>query len=172
MESSVTADNTGVVAFNIESDPATHSTAQMKKYGFRNGKIRTFTNAKVARAMRIITFLARAQLRKVPRGTLPPFGTPIRLDLTFHYAIPATRRKGRNAYREGEGATAHWTADCDNRAKAVIDALVNAGICENDKDITALFIRKRWIVTNPHIHVEIRRDDPDRPATDKGENAQ
>ena len=144
-------------------DPATIGTPQQKRYSTRAGRVLTFAHPRVARGMRIVEFLAKNAMRK-ENVVLPPFRKPVSLKLKFLYAVPKSRRNrtvnGRPPPREGEPATAAWTADCDNRAKLVQDALTKTGCWEDDRFVTHLGVRKCWTYGQPRIEVEIAEDDP------------
>lgn len=132
-------------------------TPQMKKYGMVNHRLRTFADPKVSRTMRIITLLAKSYIAK--HGvTFPPHGTPVTVSIVMLYAAPKNRRRGKNAVTEAEPCTSHQCGDCDNKAKLVIDALTAAGCWADDKDITSLYVTKRWTLGTPRIVVTISRD--------------
>lgn len=147
--------------FSIMVDPATIATPQQKRYSMVAGRIRTFAHPKVARGMRVVQFMATNAIRKV-NAVMPPFYKPVKLDILFLYAVPKTRRnrtvRGEPPPCEGEPCTAHWAADCDNRAKLVIDALTKCRCWNDDKDVTDLHVRKVWTYGPPHIEAEISED--------------
>lgn len=145
--------------FDLMVDPSTLATAQQKRYAMRNNKVMTFSDPRVARGMRIVTFLARNAVRKF-RVELPPPGTPVRLDATYLYKIPKSRAKGKKAYRDGDPCVSHAMGDADNRHKAVQDALADAGLFPDDTFVSDLRIRKVWTSGSPRIHIRIEPDGP------------
>ena len=144
-------------AFSLPVDPATIGTAQQKQFDPRTRRF--FTPKRVAAGMRVIAMLARAESRKVG-SRVPPWNVPVSLSLDFFYAVPKSRRRkdpGRMP-REGEPCTARWAGDCDNRAKAVVDALTDAGLWPDDQFVTSLHAAKRWTLATPRIEVAVRID--------------
>lgn len=160
---------TDAARFTLAVSPAEIGTAQQRHFGFRRGRISTYADPKVARGMRIVESLARNAMRKA-NVVLPPFGKPVSLRLEFLYAVPKSRRnrtvRGLPPPREGDPATSAWTADCDNRAKAVQDALTKAGCWEDDRFVTHLDVRKAWTYGQPRIEVEISADEPSHDPAD------
>lgn len=145
--------------FDIMIDPATLSMAQRKLYSLRNGRVRTFANPKVARGMRVVSFLARNAVRTLG-VTLPPPGAAVRLEATYHYAIPKSRQRGKGAHADGEPCLSRAMGDADNRHKAVQDALADAGLFADDVLVSDLRVRKRWTAGSPRIHIRIEEDAP------------
>lgn len=146
-------------AFTLNIDPSTIGTAQQKKFDPRTRRF--FTDRKVEKGMKVISLLAQAQ-RKVVGAKLPVHGSPINLKLRFFYSVPKSRRKtikGVPPPMEGAPCFAFWAGDCDNRAKAVIDALTKADFWPDDRYVCSLYITKRWTYKNPRIEVEISEDE-------------
>ena len=138
--------------FEIMIDPASIGTAQQKKFDPRTRRF--FTHPKVARSMRMIALVARLALQRRAKA-VPPKGSPVFLELDFYYAAPASRQSAT----EGSPCTARWAGDCDNRAKAVIDALTRAGLWSDDQFVTKLVVTKRWTREMPRISVTVAEDD-------------
>lgn len=149
-----------VCEFDVMVDPATLSMAQRKLYSARGGRIRTFANPKVVRGMRIVGFLARNAVRKLGVA-LPPPGSPVRLEATYHYAVPKSWPRAEAARADGTPCVSHAMGDADNRHKAVQDALAAAGLFPDDVFVSDLRIRKRWTTGLPRIHVRVEADGGD-----------
>jgi Holliday junction resolvase RusA-like endonuclease len=146
--------------FILAIDPASIGTPQQKRYAMRGGKIRTFASPRVANAKKAMCFLAKAAAARHP-SAIPPHGTPIALGLKLLYAVPKSHRKPKGGFtppEESEPCRAHWAGDCDNRAKGVIDALTDAGLWADDKDVTSLAVKKVWTFGRPRIEVTVSRD--------------
>jgi len=141
--------------FTLAIDPSTVSTAQQKKVSFLTKRI--FPNPKVLRTKSLVARLASPHRDGVRR--MFPEGGTIFLSVTFFYRYPTGTPKSRLV----DGAAKGNGADCDNLAKAPIDALGNdkgkgAGLWDDDRSISTLLIRKRYTLGNPRIHVSVRRD--------------
>lgn len=146
-------------SFEIVVDPAAIGTAQQKRYDPRSRRF--FTPAKVARGIRAVALAAKAAARR-DAPSLPPPGSPVALSLAFLYAVPKSRlRSARTRPAEGSPCTARWAGDCDNRAKAVVDALALAGLFPDDQFVTRLAVRKAWTLGVPRIAVSVRPDGED-----------
>ena len=145
--------------FTLMIDPSTIGTAQQKKFDPRTRRF--FTDSKVAKAMKVISLLA-SSMAKMSGAYLPDQGSAVCLSLKFHYAVPKSRmkpKKGEKPIVEGDPCFAFWAGDCDNRAKAVIDALTLAKFWPDDRYVTSLNVRKAWTFENPRIDVEVSLDD-------------
>lgn len=144
--------------FRLLVDPSGIGTAQQKKFDPRSGRF--FTDRRVAKSMKTISALAGC-MRRAGGVELPGPGSPVRLSLVFRYAVPKSRRrtvKGVPPPGEGSPCSAFWAGDCDNRAKAVIDAFTDAGFWPDDRFVTRLEIAKRWTYGEPCIDAEIGED--------------
>lgn len=145
--------------FTLNIDPSTIGTAQQKKFDPRTRRF--FTDRKVASAMKVISLLA-SSMSKLSGAWLPEQGSAVRLSLVFYYAVPKSRmkpKKGEKPISEGDPCFAFWAGDCDNRAKAVIDALTLAKFWPDDRYVTSLNVRKVWTFEKPKIDVEVALDD-------------
>lgn len=141
--------------FTLDIDPAKIATAQQKGIDF--DRRRVYTKRKLRSANRAIITLTRVWMQR-PESLWPRHSTPATLKLAFFYAIPKTRlvRHGKlPALSDGQPCTAAWAGDLDNKAKAVIDAMVQAGIFRDDRDITVLTLAKAYTAGNPRIEVEV-----------------
>ena len=130
--------------YELTVDPASIGTAQQKRFDSRTRRF--FTHKKVSAGMKVITMLSRS-MQKAQEAIIPAHGEPISLGIEFYYAVPKSRAKARKGVQppaEGEACTAAWAGDCDNRAKAVIDALTEAGFWPDDRFVTTLNISKHW----------------------------
>lgn len=147
-------------AFTLPVDPATIGTAQQKRFDPRTRRF--FTPRRVAAGMKVISLLAKSESHKTG-ARIPQRNSPVALSLVFFYAVPKSRRRkdpGRMP-REGEPCTARWAGDCDNRAKAVVDALTAAGLWTDDQFVTSLSASKRWTLGSPRIEVSVGDDSGD-----------
>lgn len=76
-----------------------------------------------------------------------PLTGPVSVALTFE--MPRAKkhfRTGRNAdlLRDGAPQEHDISEDVDNLAKAVLDAMTNAGFWDDDRRVVELLVRKRW----------------------------
>lgn len=144
--------------FTLDVDPAKIGTAQQKRFDPRTRRF--FTDRRVAAGMKAVSKLAKSA-RIAQDAEIPPYGAPVALTLTLYYAVPKTRRKGGKhapAPTEGSPCTARWAGDVDNRPKAVIDALTDAGLWPDDQFVTRADLRKRWTFGRPRIEACVRTD--------------
>lgn len=144
----------GAWHFTLPVDPATIGTAQQKRFDPRTRMF--FTLKRVAAGMKVISLLARSEMQK-SGARVPNPGSPVGLLLAFRYAVPKSRRR-KDASRmpsEGDPCTARWAGDCDNRAKAVVDALAAAGVFPDDQFVSTLVVMKRWTLGSPRIEVVV-----------------
>lgn len=85
-----------------------------------------------------------------------PWTGPIYVRLTFFFPRPNGHfRTGKNASILRDNAP-NWHAakpDADNAAKAVLDALTNAGAWADDAQVARLVVEKRWGL--PGCRIEI-----------------
>lgn len=149
----ITTDTNGrkIAVCRIEIDPSTLSTAQQKQIDFRTRRV--FTNKKVIRGMKIVTFIGKAMTHRI-REVLP-FGKAVTVDAEFYYAYP----KGTPKKDLIEKFPMPSGADCDNRWKSVGDALTQAGWWDDDRLITHLGIDKFRTIHEPRIVITVSRDD-------------
>ena len=138
------------VEVTIPLDPANLSTAQQKLISWKQHRV--FTNAKVSRGMRNTTLLARPFRRIIT--DVVPWGTPVHLTMTFYFAYPKNTPKKILI----DDAPQPQRGDCDNRAKAEIDALTHAGWWEDDRYCTTEVLRKRLTTGEPRIVIKVKRD--------------
>lgn len=139
----------GVFRMSLPIDPATLSTAQQKRFDPRSRRF--FTSRKVAAGMRAVAALARPYAAEV-RRVVGDSG-PVELGMAFCYPWP------RSAPRRGRADMEPMAvgADCDNRAKAPIDALSAAGWWDDDRRIARLVLAKVRTVGDPRMEVAVRR---------------
>lgn len=143
--------------FTLNIDPAELSSAQQKVVNFYTKQI--ITNPRVARGMKLVRnsvfpFAAKcaAVQTSVPHGALA-------VSVRFWFAYPMSGTKAEKAARyEGEPVVSGRYGDCDNRAKAFIDALVQAGCFVDDRYISKLTISKRYTLGKPRIDVSVDGD--------------
>ena len=160
-------------SFILAIDPASIGTPQQKRYAVRGGRIHTFASPRVANAKRAMSLLARGAVARHP-SAIAPHGSPVAVSLVLRYALPATLRRTRKGVPppvEGAPCLSHRAGDCDNRAKGVLDALTDAGLWADDKDVTSLAVRKVWTWNRPHIEVSVRKDGGDTAAPPDREDA-
>lgn len=142
------------VTFDI--DPKTLSTAQQKVMSWRTRRI--ITNPKVARAMKIVKKAAEPYAQKARKAVSSP-NAPRRLVIKFTFQFPKEElKRKRKKYPEFYPATSLKCGDLDNRAKAFIDALVQAGWMPDDRFVTTLNLAKRYTYGMPKIDVSIQED--------------
>lgn len=85
-------------------------------------------------------------------------GGPIRLCIQFQFQRPAAHfGTGANRERLKTSAPQYHVQrpDADNLAKAVMDALTDAGIWADDDQVYDLRVTKGWVSTAPGCFVEV-----------------
>lgn len=142
--------NTTSYSCTLPVNPADISTAQQKKISFRTRRV--FTNKKVAAGIKVISLLARQHTSRVLAAV--PLGSPVALAATYYYAYP----KGTPRKNLVDGAPMPSGADLDNRNKAVMDALTQAGWWPDDRYVTTLVLRKRRTTSSPRIELSVSAD--------------
>lgn len=138
-------------------DPGSLGTSQQKKISFRTRRV--FVNSKVAKGMKAVAAVARLHTTHVLAAV--PFGSAVALSATYLYAYP----KGTPKKRLVDNAPMPSGADLDNRDKAVVDALTQAGWWPDDRYITDLHLRKRRTTGLPRIVLAVSVDPEPPPAT-------
>lgn len=142
--------NTDAYQCVLPIDPATLSTAQQKKISFRSRRV--FTNKRVAAGMKVIRRLAEQHTSRVLAAA--PFGSSVAFSATYHYSYPKNTPRKRLV----DGAPMPVGADLDNRNKAVMDALTQAGWWPDDRYVTDLHLRKRRTTGSPRIEISVAID--------------
>ena len=132
----------------LRVDPASLSTAQQKRYDTRTRRF--FRSRKVAKGMAEVARLARKGTVGA-RAVLKGAGS-VELGMAFLYAWPKSTPKSAR----GECVPMASGADCDNRAKAPIDALAVAGWWDDDRVISRLVVAKMRTEGQPRIVVAVR----------------
>ena len=138
------------VKFSLFVNPLLLSTGQQKKMNFATKMI--FTDSRVANGMRMIELAARPHTREV-HSVCPP-GTRVALTIIFLCPYPEGVKESERIERAPMGEQ----FDCDNKYKAIGDALTNAGWWEDDRHVTTLHIEKRRTVATPRIEVVVEPD--------------
>ena len=70
------------------------------------------------------------------------FSGPLCVELVFHFARPASQLKKDGTPKAS--APLYPRPDVDNLAKAVLDALTDAGAWGDDSQVVSLGVRKKW----------------------------
>lgn len=153
-----------MTSFDLMVDPESIGTPQHKKHSLVRGRLLTYPDPKVSRARHVMTLLAKNAIGR-KNLSFPDHGKPVRLVITMFYAIPKSRRKDRMKdgvliprLRGGDPCTSHRAGDVDNKAKGIMDALTDAGLWSDDKDVTDLRSRKVWTDFSPRIRVDVSED--------------
>lgn len=153
-----------MTSFDLMVDPETIGTPQHKQHSFVRGRLITYPDPRVAGARKVMALLAR-NARSRLKLEFPQHGTPVRLEIRMFYAIPKCRRKDhvKNGVliprlRGGEPCTSHQAGDVDNKAKGIMDALTDAGLWADDKDVSDLRSKKIWTEGLPRIRVDVIED--------------
>lgn len=141
-------DDVRTFRMTLDIDPASLSTAQQKRYNPRTGRF--FRSRRVARGMAEVTRLARAGTDGARAALKGAHG--VELGMAFLYAWPKSAPRSAR----GECVPMPTGADCDNRAKAPIDALADAGWWGDDREITRLVVAKMRTDGRPRIVVAVR----------------
>lgn len=142
------------LSVSLPIDPATLSTAQQKVLNFRTRMV--ITNPRVAKAMRVVCAAAKPLAHLAERVRKSAETDALHLSLSFYFAYPKsmldTRAKRAEAC-EGKPVTSARYGDLDNRAKAFIDALVQARWMPDDHYITELYLSKQYTLGRPCVLV-------------------
>lgn len=71
-----------------------------------------------------------------------PFGGPVEVNIVCHFARPASHLRKDGSPKAS--APLYPRPDVDNLAKAVLDALTDAGAWADDSQVVSLAVRKKW----------------------------
>jgi Holliday junction resolvase RusA-like endonuclease len=71
-----------------------------------------------------------------------PFTGPVTVEITCHFARPQSQLRKDGSPKPS--APAYPRPDVDNLAKAVLDALTDAGAWGDDSQVVTLAVRKKW----------------------------
>ena len=82
------------------------------------------------------------------------FKKALKVEITAWYSIPNYLSKLDKSYMRENRKLPTKKPDCDNIAKAILDAL-NDLAYDDDKQVTDLLITKRYTTATPHIDVSI-----------------
>ena len=125
------------VAFFVSGEPKAQPRARA---AFFAGRAHMYTPSSAKEWTRAVMQAARAAERTFA-------SQPLELGLDFVFQRPASHfGTGKNADRLKSSAPLHHTAkpDCDNLAKAVMDALTSCGTWDDDRQVIRLAVTKRW----------------------------
>ena len=92
----------------------------------------------------------RSEIRRAwndPSLVLPhePFSGPVEVSIVCHFARPQSQLRKDGSPKPS--APLYPRPDVDNLAKAVLDALTDAGAWGDDSQVVSLKITKKWSVT-------------------------
>lgn len=143
---------TDTLYISLPIDPSTISTAQQKKFDPRTRRF--FQNKKVLNGMKIITLLARHKTKQVQEFLSLTHEDSVSVTMYFLYSYPkGTAKKNRIDLRFINNG-----ADCDNRAKAPIDALGKAEWWPDDRVISSLHLHKLRTTKSPCIVIGVKKN--------------
>lgn len=146
--------------FTLNIDPAELSSAQLKVINFKTKRI--ITNPRVARGMKLVRNAVFPYAKRCAAIQASAPKGAVAVGVCFWFAYPASGTKKEKAARyAGEPVVSARWGDCDNRAKAFIDTLVQAGCFTDDRYISSLLIRKRYTFQNPRVEVLVVADKGD-----------
>ncbi len=94
------------------------------------------------------------RVMKKHRGAFPK-GTPLRVSVVFDILRPAShmRKDGAPSSLAREYPTGR--PDCDNLAKAVMDAITEAGVWHDDAQVISIAITKSYSFSGGGCHISI-----------------
>lgn len=87
-------------------------------------------------------FAVRAAAGEHVRKIRMPLEGPVMVDMDIWITRPKSHMKANGQLRESAPKMPIGKPDCDNLAKAILDALTNAGVWMDDKQVTHLQVRK------------------------------
>lgn len=93
-----------------------------------------------------------AALSAIPTSKLEG---PLRVDMTFLLPRPQSHYNAKGELKPYAPVWHTSKPDRDNLEKAVLDALTNAGIWKDDKQVCDGVVRKRYANTQPGCHIII-----------------
>jgi Holliday junction resolvase RusA-like endonuclease len=101
----------------------------------------------------------KAQIAMSARPHIPlkPIEEPVSVNLLFWFRRPKAHFKGKSKELRTDAPTAHCTKpDCDNLAKAVLDALTALGMWRDDKQVYSICVSKHYAADTVGctVHVE------------------
>lgn len=85
-------------------------------------------------------------------GLMDYFAGPVAVSIAFHFARPVSHLRKDGSPKAS--APAYPRPDVDNLAKAVLDALTDAGAWADDSQVVTLAVRKKWSQI-PHTLITI-----------------
>lgn len=89
-------------------------------------------------------FAVRAAAGEHVRNIRMPLEGPVMVDMDIWITRPKSHLKSNGQLRESAPKMPTCKPDCDNLAKAILDALTNAGVWIDDKQVTHLQVRKLY----------------------------
>jgi crossover junction endodeoxyribonuclease RusA len=97
--------------------------------------------------------VANAVRRRRPRF---PLDGPLRVDITFHFPRPKSHLRGNAQVLREDAPTWHsGRPDRDNLDKAVLDALTQIGMWQDDSQVCCGEIKKLYAVNNAQAGAQI-----------------
>lgn len=139
--------HSGHLAFEVHSDPKPQPRARARVVPLGNGKFRAGVYNAAGKSASFRADVIEA-IRRVGGEDLKLSG-PLVLALAFRFRRPAGHyRTGKNAGKLREAApplpTGKNSGDYDNLGKLVTDALMNAGVIEDDAQIVMAAVMKQY----------------------------
>lgn len=81
---------------------------------------------------------------------------PIRVDMVFYFPRPKGHYRGNGQLKPSAPRWHTTKPDCDNCCKAVLDALTNARLWTDDKQVCISVVEKHYANSHPGCRVNVR----------------
>lgn len=116
-------------------------------------------------------FAVRAAAIEAAGKGWTPIEGPVRLKLMFWFRRPKAHFNSKGEKKDSAPVWSVGKPDLDNLAKAVMDALTNAGVWLDDKQVASLEIEKLYGPTTGGAHVVVKELIPSHPPAPNPEYA-
>lgn len=145
-----------MISFTVQGRPVAKQAMRIGKT--RNGKVICFRSTKVDKAHDAFA------LQAAPHKPAKPHGGPVRVSLTFHFAMPVSWPAWRRKLLLGQPHT--QKPDVDNLQKLALDALKGVFFVD-DAQVYDIHSRKAWGEQDETSVLLLFEDQPARPQEER-----